>query len=187
MTRKFPELERLYAQEVKYYLHTMSGSEVIQSKKKYLYTHPNFNQSITGEIVVTSLGNNTYQVRFPKRTNLKSKTVDVEAELIFIQEAGEWKIQSEQDAYTTDLSEDKQANENNSTVPYNEDVPKSYFSEDNLSNEDKTKQDSTESYNQKVPESDLSEVNFSNGNKNKKKSKRTKEIPEVSPRAVYRP
>jgi hypothetical protein len=105
VNKNYAELQKLYAQEVKYYLRTVPNLEVIQNKKYYLDKTPNFNQSITGEILVTRMGNNTFRVQFSKRTTLKSKMVDLEAELIFIDEAGEWKIASEQDASTADLSD----------------------------------------------------------------------------------
>jgi hypothetical protein len=105
VNKNYAELQKLYAQEVKYYLRTVPKLEVIQNKKYILDKSPNFNQSITGEILVTRMGNNTIRVQFSKRTTLKSKMLDIEAELIFIDEAGEWKIASEQDASTADLSD----------------------------------------------------------------------------------
>lgn len=123
VTKNYAELQKLYAQEVKYYLRTVPNLEVIQNKKYHLDKSPNFNQSITGEILVTRMGNNTIRVRFSKRTTLKSKMVELEAELIFIDEAGEWKIASEQDASTADLSDapisdqDKSEFSTNTTEP----------------------------------------------------------------------
>jgi hypothetical protein len=104
VNKNYAELNQLYAQEVKYYLNTLPNLEVIQNKEYHLDKSPNFNQSITSEILVTLMDKDSIRVKFTKRTTLKSKIVELEAELIFINEAGEWKIVSEQDAYTADLS-----------------------------------------------------------------------------------
>jgi hypothetical protein len=113
----------LYAQEVKYYLRTVPNLEAIQNKKYHLDKTPNFNQSITGEILVTRMGNNTFRVQFSKRTTLKSKVVDIDAELVFIDEAGEWKIASEQDASTVDLSDAHMSDQDKSDFVTNTTVP----------------------------------------------------------------
>lgn len=93
-------LAELYSEQVSIYGVSISKTQGIENKEKFLNKYPDFNQSITGKIVVNKIKDNQYKVIFPKRTNYNKKTIDVESYLIFEKISNSWKIVNESDNTT---------------------------------------------------------------------------------------
>jgi len=93
-------LKTLYAEQVSLYGTSISKEQVISNKKSFLKKHPDFNQSITGDITITKVTEQQYTVRFPKHSIFNGKTSDVQGYLLFDKLSDAWKITNESDDLT---------------------------------------------------------------------------------------
>lgn len=110
----YQTLSNLYAEQVSTYGISISKEQAVTNKKDFFKAHPDFNQSITGEILISRIKDNSYKLSFPKRTNFDGTTSDINSYLIFEKIADTYKIVNESDE-TTDKNISKriiQKNEN---------------------------------------------------------------------------
>jgi hypothetical protein len=105
-------LTDLYGDEVSTYGTIYSVGQVIENKENFFNKYADYNQSITGEIVIEKIDSKHYKVLFPKRTNYNSNTYDVEGVLVFQKTSSGWKIILESDSLTDKNLKEIKANIN---------------------------------------------------------------------------
>lgn len=96
----FQTLTTLYAEQVSLYGKSISKEQAVSNKKDFFKIYPDFNQSITGDIMVVKVTDYQYKVSFPKRSSFKGNTSDVQGYLLFDKVADVWKITNESDDVT---------------------------------------------------------------------------------------
>lgn len=93
-------LNSLYAEQVSLYGTSISKFQAIKNKEDFFEKHPDYNQSITGDITVIKVTENQFKAIFPKRSSFNGKTNDVEGYLLFDRIDKDWKITKESDELT---------------------------------------------------------------------------------------
>jgi hypothetical protein len=78
----------------------VSKTKAIESKQKFFTKYPDFTQSITGDIRVQMIKDDSYTVFFPKQSEYNGKSFHVEGRMTVSKISGEWKITSESDDLT---------------------------------------------------------------------------------------
>ena len=108
-------LNSLYAEQVSLYGTSISKFQAIKNKEGFFEKHPDFNQSITGDITVIKVTENQFKAIFPKRSSFNGQTNDVKGYLLFDRVDNDWKITNESDEIT-----DKHASKQSSKEDENE-------------------------------------------------------------------
>ena len=90
-------LSTLYADYVSLYGTSFSKEQAISNKKDFFKKHPDFKQSILGEITITKVTDKQYKASFTKRSVFNGKTLDVQGYLLFDKVSNMWKITNESD------------------------------------------------------------------------------------------
>ena len=108
-------LDLLYAEQVSLYGTSISKFAAIKNKEDFFTKYPDFNQSITGDIMVEKVTENQFKAVFPKRSSFNGKTNDVSGYLVFDRVDNDWKITNESDEIT-----DKNVSKQLSDVDKNE-------------------------------------------------------------------
>lgn len=96
----YQALSNLYAEQVSTYGLSISKEQAVTNKKTFFKSHPDFNQSIIGDIQILKIRDNSYKLSFPKRTNYGGTTSDINGYLIFEKIADTFKIVNESDETT---------------------------------------------------------------------------------------
>lgn len=93
-------LNEIYADEVLLYGTVTSKKEVIKYKQLFSKKHPDFQQKLLGEIMITKKSDNEYLVSFSKQSTFNRKTSNVNGYLVFMNFKDQWKITNESDNLT---------------------------------------------------------------------------------------
>lgn len=90
----------LYAEQASLYGASMSKEQLISKKQDFFKKYPDFNQSITSQIIISKVTDFMYKASFTKRTTYNGHTSDVNGYLIFEKMSETWKITNESDDIT---------------------------------------------------------------------------------------
>jgi len=93
-------LAPLYTAYVDFYGTRKEVSKVLDSKKSFFRKNPDFSQNIVGAIQIETLSSGEKKCSFVKRVKLKGKETEYPSYLVFANEGGSWKINTEGDDVT---------------------------------------------------------------------------------------
>ena len=93
-------LSAMYDSVVHFYQYKYTLQECIDSKNKYFEKHPQFIQTIEGQVFADTLSEGVVRVNFTKQVVLEDEIKSVPAYLIFKNYNGVWKISAESDLET---------------------------------------------------------------------------------------
>ena len=98
--RNWAALVPLYAEYVDFYGTRKEVVTVLDSKKSFFRKNPDFSQNIVGAIQIETLSSGEKKCSFVKRVKLKGKETEYPSYLVFANEGGSWKINTEGDDVT---------------------------------------------------------------------------------------
>jgi hypothetical protein len=98
--RNSAALVPLYAESVDFYGTRKEVVKVLDNKKSFFSKNPDFSQNIVGDIQIETLSSGEKKCSFVKRVKLKGKETEYPSYLVFANEGGSWKINTEGDEVT---------------------------------------------------------------------------------------